>query len=171
MPSPGCPWPFSLPHPERSEMEKLRQTSSIPDTARATRLPVTTVAAERGRNSHRSPFTHPYSRPPSCRSSVGNWSRTSKGTGVCLDPCPGQRLTEDSSTSARLQVSCWEVLVGSAVRFEGIGPGPLDPSLQFSSLHRGRQDGGQPGRECGTRQPGERSTNMGCTKAIKLVGS
>lgn len=43
-------------------MEKSTQTSSIPDTARATRLPVTTVAAERGRKSHRSPFTHPYSQ-------------------------------------------------------------------------------------------------------------
>lgn len=45
-------------------MEKPRQTSCIPDTARATRLPVTTVAAERGRNSHRSPLTQPYSWLP-----------------------------------------------------------------------------------------------------------
>lgn len=94
---PRLPMAFLTPRaPERSEMEKPRQTSSIPDTGRATRLPVTTVPAKRGRNSHRSPFTHPYSWPPSGRPSVGNWSRTSNRAGACLDPCPGQRLTEDT---------------------------------------------------------------------------
>lgn len=129
----GCEWhrpqelcPAQAAHalftpraPEKSEMEKPMQTSSIPDTARATRLPVTTVAAERGRKSHRSPFTHPYSQTLSCRPSVRNWSRTSKGTGACLDPCPGQRLTGHSGTTERLQV-CWEALIGPVVRFGGI---------------------------------------------------
>lgn len=49
-------------------------------------------------------------------------------------------------------------------------PGPLELPL-FNSPYRGKQAGGQPERECGTREPGERSTNTGCTRATNIVGS
>ncbi|KAM9649579.1 uncharacterized protein ACIBXB_011822 isoform 2-T2 [Morphnus guianensis] len=41
-----------------------------PPAARATRLPVTTATAKRGRKSHRSPFPRPYSWPPSHRQAL-----------------------------------------------------------------------------------------------------
>lgn len=113
----------------------------------------------RWKNPGRHPASQTLPEPRGCRSPP--WLPKGEGTATAA---PSHSLTHGSL----IQTLCGKLL--QDLKGGCCLPGsPRLPPFQFP--HRGKQGGGQPGRERGTRQPGERSTNMGCTRATKLVGS